>query len=295
MFAFFARWGWAMELASHFRAHYALALIVLSAVWSYQRRWSWTIACGITAMINLIAVCRSCWLPGEPAYTSGASVRLASINVTSSNKKLGLALKWIKEVNPDVLLIMEIREERVHEFDCLRSTYPHVIIKPRADDFGIALFSRLPIRAGSTVELGDSGVPSVEAELVADGIPFHIIGLHAIPPSTPNNNNLRNAQFQAAANKLRQLSIPAILCGDFNCTPWNPWFSELLNNTNLKDTERGYRLLGSWPAWLPVFRLPIDHCLVSKSINVLDRQLGPYVGGDHLPLLIDLIVPSEAR
>jgi hypothetical protein len=56
-----------------------------------------------------------------------------------------------------------------------------------------------------------------------------------------------------------------------------------------------------WPTWAPSFlRVPIDHIFVSSSWRVIDRRLGPMVGSDHLPVLVDLqwseppVVPTVA-
>jgi endonuclease/exonuclease/phosphatase (EEP) superfamily protein YafD len=84
-----------------------------------------------------------------------------------------------------------------------------------------------------------------------------------------------------------------ILFGDLNVTPWSPYFADLLKHGGLKDTSQGRGLFGSWPSWLPGLRIPLDHCLTSPAILVADKRLGPKVGSDHLPMMIDLIVTSS--
>jgi endonuclease/exonuclease/phosphatase (EEP) superfamily protein YafD len=37
--------------------------------------------------------------------------------------------------------------------------------------------------------------------------------------------------------------------------------------------------------------IPLDHCLVSPELAVVDRRRGPHVGSDHLPLLIEIQLP----
>jgi endonuclease/exonuclease/phosphatase (EEP) superfamily protein YafD len=59
----------------------------------------------------------------------------------------------------------------------------------------------------------------------------------------------------------------------------------------LCDTRAGFGLQASFPAWSAVMRIPIDHVLASCSIGVRDRWIGPDIGSDHLPVLIDLVVP----
>jgi endonuclease/exonuclease/phosphatase (EEP) superfamily protein YafD len=76
--------------------------------------------------------------------------------------------------------------------------------------------------------------------------------------------------------------------GDLNVTPWSPTFRDLLQAPGLVDTARGRGLRGTWPVCLPGMRIPIDHCLVSGDLQVLDRQVGPGVGSDHFPVMADL-------
>lgn len=292
LLSFLGKLGWLFELTTHFRPHYAILLTALTAVWFSRQRWGLMMACAIAAVINLVPVCSLCWPMQDLSTTSGQLLRIASVNVSSSNRRFDLLLNWIREVRPDVILLMEIRDERMDKLRPLQETHPYAVLEPREDDFGIALFSRFPLTAGRTVDLDDSGVPSIEADVRIGRTVCHLIGLHPLPPSTAENAKLRNAQFQAVAVKVRALSVPVILYGDFNCTEWSPSFAELLNRTRLKDTARGRALTGSWPAALPIFRIPIDHCLVSETVRVVDRRLGPWIGGDHLPLLIDLVIPQ---
>jgi endonuclease/exonuclease/phosphatase (EEP) superfamily protein YafD len=41
---------------------------------------------------------------------------------------------------------------------------------------------------------------------------------------------------------------------------------------------------------LAVLRIPIDHCLVSPSVAIVDRRVGPPVGSDHLPVFVDFAI-----
>jgi endonuclease/exonuclease/phosphatase (EEP) superfamily protein YafD len=39
--------------------------------------------------------------------------------------------------------------------------------------------------------------------------------------------------------------------------------------------------------------IPIDHCLISPDIKVVNIRTGPNVGSDHRPLITDLIIPEK--
>ena len=50
----------------------------------------------------------------------------------------------------------------------------------------------------------------------------------------------------------------------------------------------------TWPTYNPLLWIPIDHCLVSPEIIVTDRQIGPDVGSDHYPIVVDLQLPHAS-
>jgi endonuclease/exonuclease/phosphatase family metal-dependent hydrolase len=38
--------------------------------------------------------------------------------------------------------------------------------------------------------------------------------------------------------------------------------------------------------------IPIDHCLVSEDIRVINIRTDGHIGSDHLPLIVDLEIPA---
>ena len=55
----------------------------------------------------------------------------------------------------------------------------------------------------------------------------------------------------------------------------------------MRDARRGFRIQPSWPNFIWPLRIPIDHTLVSRDVHIVDRGLGPSVGSDHLPVVMD--------
>jgi endonuclease/exonuclease/phosphatase (EEP) superfamily protein YafD len=88
----------------------------------------------------------------------------------------------------------------------------------------------------------------------------------------------------------RQQTGAVIVLGDLNTTSWSPYFRDLLADSGLADTRRGFGVLGSWPDLPSPLRIPIDHCLVSDKVAVHDRRIGPPVGSDHRGVIVDLTV-----
>jgi len=224
---------------------------------------------------------------------TGPRLRIVALNVHTENERSHLVREFLRHAEADVILLMEVNARWLNDLASLRTNYPQVIAEPREDNFGIVLFSRLPLTNSAVIELGKAGVPSIAATVEVGGQNVFLLGTHPLPPGSAENARLRNEQFQEIAAHIRSQTLPAIVLGDLNSTPWSPYFKDLLRDSHLLDTSQGRGLFGSWPAWLPGARISLDHCLISASIRVIDKQLGPSVGSDHLPVIVDLQVPSS--
>lgn len=293
--SFLARRWWVFELTSHFREHMAVGLFALATIWAVIRHSKLTVICGVCAVIHGVAVAPQLWpnaernVEGEAA--GGTRLRLAALNVYSGNQRTDLVLELLRATDADVILLMEVNRRWLEALSPLCDTYPHRVTKPRQDNFGIALYSRLPLTRALVLELGDAQVPSIAAHIHVGEQEVFFLGTHPLPPGTAESSFLRNEQLQQIAAYVRGQDAPRIVLGDLNVTPWSPYFADLLRDSGLKDTSRGRGRFGSWPATLPLGRIALDHCLVSPSLGVLDKRLGPNVGSDHLPVVVDLQLP----
>jgi len=292
---FLGRLWWIFELTSHFRLHLAPSLSALALVWALKRRWRMMAICGVAAAVNAVLVLILLWPVESPVATADPRIRLVALNVHAANERSDLVLEFLRRADADVLLLMEVNERWLNALGSLRTNYPHVIAESREDNFGIALFSRLPLSNMAVVEFGKVEVPSITATIAVGGQAIFLLGTHPLPPGSSENARLRNEQLKEIAARIRRGALPAIVLGDLNCTPWSPYFSELLRDSGLKNTSQGRGLFGSWPAWLPCARISLDHCLATPAIHVIHKRLGPLVGSDHLPLVIELqISPRES-
>jgi endonuclease/exonuclease/phosphatase (EEP) superfamily protein YafD len=81
--------------------------------------------------------------------------------------------------------------------------------------------------------------------------------------------------------------------GDLNATPWSYYFQRLVRESGLTDSSKGRGIHATWPAGLFPLRIPIDHCLLSPEIGVINKMTGNNVGSDHLPVVVDLQLPAK--
>lgn len=288
---FAAPLGWPFELAAHFRLQYAVSLLVYATIVTLRSRFISASLYLALALINSLPMLPYLPLRSTAPVGGGPALRLLLINVHSDNPHAGRVLDLVKNTAPDVLLLQEVTTRWIDELESLRANYPHSVSEPREDNFGIALFSRLPLERAAIVYLGNAEVPSIEAELLIGQQRVLLVGTHSVPPANPSYFKLRNGQLQAVALRVLSWPGPAIVLGDLNTTPYSPVFTDLLRVSRLRDTAACFRLRGTWPATLPPMRIPLDHCLVSSNFVALKRQAGPRVGSDHLPLSVTLALP----
>jgi endonuclease/exonuclease/phosphatase (EEP) superfamily protein YafD len=291
---FLGSFWWLFELTTHFPVMLAVTLVLLAIAWSIGRRWKLAATCAAFGLLNGILVfSQGTLLDNQPSIT-GARLRFTSINVLTSNERSDLVLQYLRDTDPDVILLMEVSHRWLEDLKPLETNYPHFVSRSREDNFGIALFSRIPLTNTSIVQLGEATVPSILTDLVLSNQTVHLVGTHPLPPGTANMSWLRNDQLRNLATHVRKQTGHVILLGDLNTTPWSPHFQQLLRDSHLRNTARHQDALGTWPAWSPL-RIPLDHCLVSPAIRVLDRQVGPDVKSDHLPVLADLWIPMGTK
>jgi endonuclease/exonuclease/phosphatase (EEP) superfamily protein YafD len=289
---FMGRAWWLLELSSHFRPHIAAALALLSAWWFTRRRRKSGVLCALFSLISVLPVLQVLAAPQRGNTIAQPQIRIASINVHTANRRSDLVLGFIRTNAPDAVLLMEVNRSWMHELASLRDSYPHQVSEAREDNFGIALFSRVPLTNASVVLIGEAEVPSVTAQIILGSSRVRDLGTQPLPPESAEYARLRNEQLAEVARWIGDQHDPVILLGDLNATPWSPHFQELVRRSGLKDSSPLTGFAGSWPATWPLGRIPLDHCLVSPSLRVIARRFGSHVGSDHLPLTVDVALDS---
>jgi endonuclease/exonuclease/phosphatase (EEP) superfamily protein YafD len=286
------RWWWVAELCSHFRPHYALVLGLTGAALLFWRRWrssAFLLLTGLIAALPVLALYRE----GDGAPPGVPTVRLLSANVLTSNRDTGRLLAQIKAEDPGLLVLLEINERWRSELTSLEATYPHRLLKPREDNFGIAVFSRLPGTALELEQLGETRLPSIVATFEWQGEPMTLIATHPLPPLGSSGARRRNRQLEAIAERAAATAGAVIVIGDLNITPWSPHFRDLLQQGELRNSAQGHGPQPTWPAGSRLMRIPIDHCLHSAELVTVDRRVGSDIGSDHLPIVVDLALRGE--
>jgi endonuclease/exonuclease/phosphatase (EEP) superfamily protein YafD len=287
---FGGRLWWVLDLFSHFQVQYFFLIVLFTVVLLLLKRLRTAASLGACAALNLALI--SPYYLDQPRITGNVrSLRAVSINVNTANESYDLARRFIDESNPDLVLLMEVNGAWVRSLSEIESRYPHHKAIPREDNFGIALYSRLPFARCEIVYLGKAGVPSILAELDSGGELISILCTHPVPPISAEYSRIRNDQIEAVSQYLASISGPKVLIGDLNVSPWSVYFRALAKRAGVIDASAGFGIGPTWPTHRALLRIPIDLCLVSPEIGVDNRMIGPNIGSDHFPLLVDLALP----
>jgi len=286
---FLGRVHWFLDLFSHFRVQYLLTLAVLAVLLLSLRARKSALLLGMFAAINLALVAPLYWGGQTAKAGSGSVLRAMVLNINRRQGDPRRIRQAIEDADPDVLVLVELSPEWFERLRWLRERYAHSWIEARSDDFGIALFSKLPLINPRTVSPVEGGVPTIVATVDTGRNKLRLIAAHPLPPVRATYAQRRNEQLGALA-RLAEADEPVLLLGDLNTTPWNYYFRRLLKQSGLGDSSRGFGVQPTWPAQNPLFWIPIDHCLHSPEISIVDRRVGPNVGSDHYPLIVDFVV-----
>ena len=283
---FNGRQSWRFELLCHFRVQYFWALAISAGVLLMLRRWIWAMAALALAAANL-AVIVPLYMGPEEVSSGGAPLRLLSLNVHFLNRDFQPTIDLIRRENPDLIFLMEFTPAWAEAMRLLGQGYPHSKELPSHATDGVALFSRYPIADLAVKRDPGIGLPTLIAGIDMPQGRLTLVATHPASPGTPEHFEARNIQLADVADWAAERSGPVVLVGDLNTTGWSPYFADLLEVSGLRDSRLGYGVEPTWP-WFPLpLRIPLDHCLVSPQIRVVNRRVGPAVGSDHRPLLVD--------
>ncbi|WP_303674310.1 endonuclease/exonuclease/phosphatase family protein [Vampirovibrio chlorellavorus] len=312
--------GWVWSLTTHFRVQYLCvqALAFLFASVSYWQKskpdgprkidqWVSLIVLGTFLGINLSAVLPYYLRQPRPdlSQTSGRPLKLMHINVFGNvNSNTEAVIKTIQTEQPDMIDFVEYTERWLQQLE--RSStlkqYPYRL----SGRGNMALYSKRPLINARLVYAGRQTVANqanIIAKIWLNGQPVTILVAHPASPIRPSHLTWLQESFGTWIKERPRLGKNLVVVGDLNTTPWSVEFKTLIEKTGLRDSQLDFGIQPSWPMLLPLIgiraesnwltqlmQIPIDHVLVSERLVVTDRHTGPFVGSDHLPVVVTLAV-----
>lgn len=284
---------WRLDLLSHFRGLYILALMPAAAL-AWRRRWPRLTRAAAALLTLNLALAAPYALPGRAA--GGPGLRLLHFNVLSSNQRRAEVVDFLAGSGADLVFVQEVDARWAEALRSVPGYWP-VVMLPRRDNFGLAAL----VRDGAALELAGHGevatareVPAIAVRVRHAGRELAVLSLHTLPPMSAAATATRDAQLQAAADwaaAARAEGAAPVVLGDFNATPFSAGVSPL-PAAGLRDSLRDGALrivgAGTWPALPWPLRIAIDHCWHDPTLVTRTRTVGPALGSDHRPLTVEL-------
>ncbi|MEO1035756.1 MAG: endonuclease/exonuclease/phosphatase family protein [Pseudomonadota bacterium] len=287
--AAFSPW---LDLATHFRPHYAACALLGALVLTLARYWRW----GGLAIAVFVFNAALLWPYLDPMMlrearaaandlpTSVARLRVLHANVLTSNVDHDALLARIRATEPNIVLLQEVDQAWLDALADLRTAFPHRLELPRTDNFGIAAYSRWPRTELQRVDLTPDGPPAIALQIPTQVGRVHVLSLHPVPPVGRAYSDLRNRQLAAAAAMMARWPDTKLAVGDLNITPWSPHFRTFIDTAGLRDARHWQGLHASWPASLPWLAIPIDHALPGDRLRTDRFESAWLSGSDHATL-----------
>lgn len=288
---------WVFELLAHFMPFYAAAALVCAIILGLMGAWRWMLLAIALALWNGYAPARVLLADAPPAkpLPRAGQFTLFHFNVNRANETPSRVVSYLQRHAKaiDVVVLLEINSDFDVALEDIREQFPYQIKHLEDSPFGIALASRLPIEPGTVAFIPTEAFPHVEAtlKLPARTRPLALYGLHAPPPLSAEYAAARNAKLEHVARlAAAQPDATPVVVGDFNVTPWSPYFKHFIDSSGLRDTRAPNRLDPTWPVLFGSARLglAIDHSFAHPSLRVVKRTVGPDLGSDHLPVTVTL-------
>ena len=291
--SFLGQYHWIFDLMSHFHLQYFFGLLLCLLVQvsiPYKRiRILWL----LPAIAANLLVLSPFFLPYANVATAKAStLNILTINVFAHNSTPEKVIGYISGSEANVILLSEAQPEFMELVEeTLNKNYPYIHNASQRGHFGIALLSQYPLLEAQTNRLGIRKYPSIEATIDWKGKLVKVYGAHPHPPLSKQGTQWRDSELTKITEILAKESMPLILMGDLNTSPWSHITKQFSTEAGLRHAAMGY---GIWPTWqlgTILLGAPIDHILVSPHWIVNSYKIGKGVGSDHYPVIANLALP----
>ena len=281
------RYGWVFDLLSHFRLQYVI-VCALVVIYALIRRRTWLVLLSLISVLWNAQIIHTFHQTAEVADTPHEkALRVMTFNVLTQNKNQTSAVSHVMQTDADIVCLLEVDDSWRASLEPLRIKYPHHVEELSDVHFGIACYTRLPMKSSEVRRFSIWQLPTLVLNLDHLGRPLTFIGTHAIPPTSGQRAHEWREQLSDIATLVSGLFGEVIVAGDLNATPW-------CEGMRLLREKGGLDFRSIDPIWPPTWGLnlpmmiPIDHVLTKRGLTIQKRTLGPETGSDHRSVTVEI-------
>lgn len=295
---------WLSELFSHFIFYITLglSLVVIGLMIAKKH--------GMACLVLMIGF--GCWWqfyhhfsfnflppPLNESLHRTDDMTILQLNINRNNPHRTQTINWLKSYKDkvDMIVLFEVTKEWYRDYHSLKAFFPYHLIHPIRENREIAILSHLPLLSPSFPN--NVGYPMIEVTIKTPlySQPVSIYTLHPPPPLLPSNASARNLLLEMVGKSAAaQLTLPKLIIGDLNISPYSPHFKKLLQETKLLNSYYAAPFSHSWPSLFPsIIGIQIDHLLMSNMFRVRKKTLITIPGSDHRAVMthLSLFIPKS--
>lgn len=280
----FSRFFFFADICAQFRIQYFIISFIALIIFFFRKKRTDRIliyGAFITFIINIFFIIQCISFPDR---TNTYDISIGSINLLTSNKNYKKVRTEILKNEPDILIIEEIDDKWSEELYDIKLNYSFSYEVSREDNFGIAIYSKIPITGLKRLQAGLYDVPVLSAECELDGYKFEVIAAHTTPPTSGESFKNTSKMFENLSDYIKNSEHKIIISGDFNTTPFSYNYRHFVKEAKLKTAGSIFK--PTWPSnnLLLLLGIPIDHIFVPNSFKIKDFKRGKNTGSDHFPI-----------
>lgn len=280
----FGKLHWFLDLFNHLQAQYFVALLIITVVLAIWRKPKHTAIALVALMIPTFHLFPLYQASGTK--TKGRTLRVASYNILTSNKRYDDSVQWILQTDADFIYLTETNPVWVRKLAPLSAKFPHTTHKTISGNFGFSFHSQHPILSEVAHSIGKLELPLLEATIdTPEGI-VTVFGCHPVPPVSDFWASERNLYLSELDRLSSAVEGRSVILGDLNATRWSQQMKPILDRYD--DTQEGHGYSATWMRTNWLVTIPIDHILAQGFSGTLSRKTGPDLGSDHRPVVADL-------
>jgi len=229
-------------------------------------------------------------------------MKIASFNINGIKARLPALLDWLKEAEPDVVLLQEIKSvDENFPAEPIEDLGYTVVTHGQKGFNGVAILSRLPlddITRGLPGDDNDEQARWIEATVLGDVV-IRVCGLYL-----PNGNPAPGPKYDyklawmerlhARAQELLASEEPALMAGDYNVIPQaedvhrpDAWRDDALFLPATRDAFQRLLNLGFTEAFRAINQTPLNY-------TFWDYQAGAWNKNDGIRIDHFLLTPQAA-
>ncbi len=188
-------------------------------------------------------------------------LRIAHFNTSSTNGNYTSNIKDIIAANPDIISVQEVTPDWDEALqNLLEKEYPNSRSFKRADDCGIAVFSKFPLNRIDTFETSD--VPNIIGSVRIDSLypDVFFVASQTVPPLSAKSYEAIRFHLARIAARVRNINAPILTFGNYNLVSWSSEIQHFRDETGLSDGSRYFS---------PTAPSPTDFIFFSNHFNCL--------------------------